>query len=107
MKVYAYCIYDRKATIYHPPFYQPADGAAVRVLSDLANDATTHIGRHPGDYVLYCVGIFDDSNASFMAHSPILHVIDASALVKIQPQLDLRQKLAIDNTPYVGNDMGA
>lgn len=85
----AYSIFDTKALQYHPPFYSSTDGAAVRSLSDLANDANTNIGRHPTDYVLYCVGTWDDNKGTFLPLSPLMHVMDAVALVKLTPELPL------------------
>ena len=83
----AYSLYDRKALTYQPPFYTAADGAAVRMVADLANDANTMVGRHPGDFVLYAVGVYDDRNGALVPHSPLIHVIDAASLVKIQNTL--------------------
>lgn len=82
MNLNAYAIYDRKTLAYFPPFYAVTDGAAVRSLADLVGDPNTNVGRHPNDYVLYNVGIFDDSKGALIAHSPIIHVIDAASLVR-------------------------
>lgn len=78
----AYTIYDRKALHHHTPFFAVADGAAVRSLMDLVNDPNTTIGRHPGDYVLYRVGSFDDSAGFLLPTNPIEHVTDALSLVR-------------------------
>lgn len=87
MKLNAYSIFDRKALQYNAPFYQSTDGAAVRSLSDLVNDQNTTVGRHPSDFVLYCVGSYDDQSAIFVGEQPVRHIMDAIALVKIQPSL--------------------
>ena len=87
MKMNAYSIFDTKALQYHLPFFQPADGAAVRMLMDLANDPNTTIGRHPSDFVLYQVGHYDDTLGDIQPCAPLRHVIDAVALVRIQPSL--------------------
>jgi len=81
MKLNAYCIYDRKTLAYFPPFYAPTHGGAVRSLTDLVADNNTTVGRHPNDYVLFCIGQFDDQNGALEPKSPLEHVIDASALV--------------------------
>jgi len=86
MMLNAYAVYDRKSLIFHSPFFAVADGAAVRSFADLANDTNTTIGRHPGDYVLYKVGFWDDAKGTFLADTP-LYVTDAQALVKVQPDL--------------------
>lgn len=87
MMIQSYSIFDNKALQYHPPFFSSTDGAAVRMLSDLVNDPNSSVGRHPGDYVLYCVGTWDDQHGAFAPLSPLRHVIDAVALVKIETAL--------------------
>ena len=85
MILHAFAIYDRKALTYHAPFFANADGAAVRSFSDLANDSNTTVGRHPGDYVLFRVGAYDDSAGGLLPANPIEHVADAAALVRARP----------------------
>lgn len=82
MKINAYSIFDRKTLAYFPPFYAPTHGGAVRSLADLVGDTNTTVGRHPNDYVLFCIGCFDDAKGALEPISPIEHVIDAIALVK-------------------------
>jgi len=84
VKLNAYTLFDNKALQYHPPFFSSTDGAAIRSISDLVADPNTTVGRHPTDYVLYCCGTYDDSRGFFEAESPLRHVVDAIALVKIQ-----------------------
>lgn len=84
MILQAYSIFDRKALQYHPPFYASTDGQAVRNFSDLANDPNTTVGRHPSDYVLYCVGCYNDANGFLEPFSPLRHVMDADACVSIK-----------------------
>lgn len=82
MTLNGYCIYDRKAGIYHAPWFAVSDGAAVRSFADLANDPNTTVGRHPTDYVLFRCSTFDDANGSVLSISPIHHVSDANTLVR-------------------------
>lgn len=82
MIIRCYSVYDRKAQVFHAPYYAPTDGAAVRTFSDAVADPNSMLGRHPNDYVLYFVGTFDDSRALMEPKSPVDHVIDASSLVK-------------------------
>lgn len=78
---HAFTIYDRKALIYSPPFFAVADGAAVRMFQDLVGDSGTQVGRHPGDFVLYRCGGYDDSNGSLLPVTALEHIVDALALV--------------------------
>lgn len=82
MKTQAYSIYDRKALVYHLPFYALNDAVAVRTLSDVVADPQSMFSRHPNDYVLYQVGEFDDGNGTLTPTVPAVHVIDAATLVK-------------------------
>lgn len=83
----AYSLYDRKALQYHTPFFATADGSAVRSVSDLVADPNTTVGRHPGDYVLYRVGAYDDASGSMLPASVLEHIVDCSALVRVQSGL--------------------
>lgn len=94
----AYTVYDRKALQYHSPFFAVADGAAVRSFMDLANDPQTTVGRHPGDYVLYFCGCFDDGTGLLLPASPIKHVCDAQSLVKHQEALAFDPNRTDNNT---------
>lgn len=80
--LHAYTIYDRKGLTYSPPFFQSADGLAVRMFQDLVGDTNTQVGRHPGDFVLYRCGGYDDSSGSLLPVSALQHIIDAEALVR-------------------------
>lgn len=77
----AYSIYDRKALIYSAPFFAPNDQVATRTLGDAAADPNTSLGRHPGDYVLYFVGDFDDQKGILQSVAPLVHVVDLLSLV--------------------------
>lgn len=87
MIVKCYSVYDRKALIYNPPFYAPTDGAAIRIVQDAANDPNSQLGRHPADYVLYCVGQYDDQKGLLTGNQPLEHVIDLQGLVQEQANL--------------------
>lgn len=96
MLLNAYTVFDNKALTYSPPFFVNTDGAAVRMFADLVNDMNTSVGRHPGDYSLFCVGTFSDANASIEATLPIRHIIDAVALLTIKPTGDLFREQKVD-----------
>lgn len=89
MLLNAYTIYDRKALQYHPPFFASTDGAAIRMVSDLAADPNTSVGRHPEDYVLFRAGGYDDSNGKLFALAVLDHVADAASLLRLPSRLPL------------------
>lgn len=89
MITHAYSIYDNKALVYGLPFFAPTDGSAIRSFQELANDAQTTVGRHPADFSLFHVGLYDDQKASLTPVLPLRHVVDATAVLRIQHDLPL------------------
>lgn len=89
MRLRAYTIYDMKSVQHHAPFYAPTDGAAIRLVTDLANDLGTIVGRHPSDHVLYYVGDWDDEKGVFTPTDIKVHVRDVITLVKAAEVADL------------------
>lgn len=89
MRLRAYTIYDSKSFQHHAPFYAPTDGAAIRLVTDLANDLGTIIGRHPSDHVLYYVGDWDDEKGTFLPLEIKQHVRDCITLVQAPNVADL------------------
>jgi len=87
MRVKAYTIYDTKSLTYSNPFYAPTHGAAIRIVTDATQDNNSQLARHPADFILYCVGEFDDNSGIFMPIDPREHVIDVIACIPIQPTL--------------------
>lgn len=57
--VYAYCVLDKKAKIYHQPHFLINDAVAVRQFSVVVNHEDGMIKKYPEDYALYRVGVFD------------------------------------------------
>lgn len=78
----SYTIYDRKALVYAPPFFAATDGLALRMFGDAVNDPQTSLFRHPGDYVLYRCGAWDDNAGQLLPVSVLEHIADAQALVR-------------------------
>lgn len=66
MKLNAYTIYDTAAAAYMRPFFMQSDGQAVRMFRDIATDAEHEVGKHPEDYSIFRIGIFDDNKGQFI-----------------------------------------
>lgn len=64
MKLNVYSIYDQASGLYSRPFFTQSDGEAIRSFSDIATDAEHPIGKHPADYTLFRLGIFDDRDGN-------------------------------------------
>lgn len=59
MHLTSYSVYDSKMKLYLPPFFTERDEIAVRSFCDLAIDPNHTFGRHPADFTLFKIGIFD------------------------------------------------
>lgn len=92
-----YAIYDRKAVVYHQPFYAITDAVAVRTVSDVVADPNAPFGRHPNDYVVYMVGTYDDQNGVVTPQNPLKHVIDCGAIAQaIQSEIPFPEHTTTD-----------
>lgn len=61
MKLNMYSIFDAASGLYSRPFFTQADAEAKRSFTDIAQDAEHPIGKHPDDYTLFRIGMFDDN----------------------------------------------
>lgn len=61
MRMFVYAIYDTAAGAYMRPFFMSTDGQAMRMFTDIAQDASSEIGKHPEDYSLFRIGQYDDN----------------------------------------------
>ena len=80
MKLNSYTIYDSASGSYCRPFFNNADGAAVREFADIAHDKTHPIGKHPEHYSIWRNGIFDDQTGKYSPEKPE-HMANAHELI--------------------------
>ncbi len=66
MKLNIYSIYDTAAGLYSRPFFCQSDAEALRMFSDLSVDAEHPVGKHPEDYMIFRLGIFDDNKGTVL-----------------------------------------
>lgn len=88
MKVFS--IYDGKGKCYGLPFFMAQVGVAARAFGDLVNDDQSAVCKHPADYTLYQVGVFDDESGLFENVSPqvlIGHGSDFAKPIQLAPRL--------------------
>lgn len=84
-KLVVVSVYDRAVSAFMRPFYVPAVGAAIRSFQDEANrqGENNEMNRHPEDYDLFELGVFDDSSGKFvMLESPKL-LVTAKQVLKV------------------------
>lgn len=58
-----YSVFDIKSGIYGNPFYTHTQAEAIRLFADAANDPETALSKHPADYRLDKIGVFDNCSA--------------------------------------------
>lgn len=82
----AYTLHDLKSAVFHQPFFALNHGVARRMVTDIATDINTSVGRHPSDYILYFIGRYDDGTSQFAPLEIREHVADVITLVQQVPQ---------------------
>lgn len=56
-----YCVYDNVAKMYLTPiFSEPQDGVAVRTVQTTMENKEHPFSKHPSDYTLVRLGMFDE-----------------------------------------------
>lgn len=55
-------IYDKAANAYMQPFFCRTQAEAVRLFADACTDGKNQFCKHPNDFDLYVVGVFDDNS---------------------------------------------
>jgi len=87
MKIKMFVIFDTKAKFYNKPFLLQNDSIALRAFTDLANDPSTDVCKHPEDFQLFSIGEFDDETAGIKSTNPIIiaraHEIKKSTSIEI------------------------
>lgn len=73
-----YTVRDSKVEAYLQPFYAVNDAVAVRMIKDTANDPTTIFHKHPLDFTLLFIGIFEESTGEIIPadHKQVGKIID-------------------------------
>ena len=99
MKLFVFSIFDTASGVYLRPFFAEAEGQATRSFQDIAVSADHEIGKHPEDYTLFRVGIFDNKTGHFDAEPPTkvataIELVSASRRVDPEAQAELNKKVA-------------
>ncbi len=93
MKHNIYSVFDEASGLYSQPNTGTSDGEAVRTFQDMAIDPKHQVGKHPGDYTLLRLGIFDDTTGTLTneVNSTLSTGLEARAAQK-QENYDLFNK---------------
>lgn len=57
-----YSVFDLKGETFSQPYFAVTDGVAMRLFGDACLDPETPLGRHPEDFSLYRVGVWNCDN---------------------------------------------
>lgn len=60
MKLNLYAVFDRASGVYDGPIPGQADGTMIRQFTDMCCNPEHQIGKHPDDYTLFKVGVWND-----------------------------------------------
>lgn len=85
MKVYS--IYDNKALTWGQPYFAQNKHTALRSFSDAVNNPESPFGQHPGDYVLYEIGTWDEFTGQIAGHETNENLGMAADYIKTEPDL--------------------
>lgn len=106
MKINVYTIFDTASGAYMRPFFAQSDGQALRSFKDIANDTEHEIGRHPEDYSLHRIGVYDDNKGALTPEdneclATALEMVSQVRNVK-QPELDFKDIETVQKMTTVG-----
>lgn len=62
MLVRIFGIYDSKAEAFLQPFFAKTKSEAIRVVTDAVNHGNDNFSKHPEDFTLFELAVFDDSD---------------------------------------------
>lgn len=102
-----YSIYDAAAKAYTTPFFMHNDGLAIRAFQDNINAKDeNHISKHPDQYTLFKIGVFDDQTGKIIKSDIIKTLGNGVEYVNeqeqehseyVRQQLDAIRKLLEEN----------
>lgn len=67
MTTRVFAIYDKIAAAFQPVFCVPSVGQAERAFHDACSVPDSDLGKHPSDYDLYQVGVFNQESGDIVA----------------------------------------
>ena len=67
-------VHDVKAEAWTTPMFFQSNAQAVRSFGDAVKDKSSDFGKHPEDYHLYAIGVFDQDEGVVEGHEAV-HLI--------------------------------
>ena len=87
MKVTIYTIQDLAVGSFLQPFFRENNVVATRQLTDMVNDGEHMFSKHPGDFVLWKIGVYDDQSGT-ICNDEAKRIYSLSTLVKVNSEVD-------------------
>lgn len=85
-----YCVRDKVADAFIPPFLLPTDGMAVREFTHACQLPDHKFGIHADDYSLFKVGSFDDVTGVVTAFvEPLFLIAARNCVTKVKLPLEV------------------
>ncbi len=100
-----FSVYDEKAGAYLPPFFRPTPEMAIREFVDALENKDHPFGKHPGDYTMFELGDFNNSNAMLISHDAAKNLgngLEHKRLPSDDEQVDLYKNLTEDQRDQLG-----
>lgn len=82
MQYNVYSVYDVKAKFFVSPFMMLQDGEAIRAFSDEVNKDGSALNKHPEDYVLFKLAVFDQETGKYSSDAPVSLVSGMNVFVE-------------------------
>lgn len=86
MTLLVFAVFDKKIGVYLQPFFQSTRGQAARTFGDNVLEPGSVIGKHPEDYSLYEIGMYEDGAGELVPSRPV-HVAAAVDFVERPAQV--------------------
>lgn len=77
-----FSIRDVKTNVFNTPYFQTSKAGAIRMFADLVNDHQSTVAKHPEDFQLYELGIFNSETAEMLSHAQPQFISNASEFVR-------------------------
>jgi hypothetical protein len=80
MEMKMFAIRDEKLEAFMSPMFFRSNGEAIRAFFDEVERPDSKMHRHPGDYVLYFVGVWTDDNGVVLGLEEPLALVSADEI---------------------------
>lgn len=81
MKHTVVAVFDKQLNAYMRPWTVPTAGTANRAFSDEVNRKESEMFKHPEDYALHELGIWDDADGQFVSYEKPRHLAEAANVI--------------------------